>query len=107
MDTPSAASSGKDSTATAGSDSSDPPPPLIGPELEDKFTVVVDGEIIVLDDVTQQVSFGQKGNGQQPSTAEECSCGVVFVFGSLCAAILIVYSLRQSPHNNKMQIAFL
>ena len=34
-------------------DGSEGPPPLLDPELEDKFTVVVDGEAVVLD-VTQQ-----------------------------------------------------
>lgn len=33
----------------------DNPPPSNDPELEDKFTVYLDGEIIVLNDVTQQV----------------------------------------------------
>ncbi len=51
------------STSTTGSFSrsssgSEGPPPLLSPELEDNFTVVVDGELIVLDDVTKQV----KGN---------------------------------------------
>lgn len=52
-DSPSDASTGEESTTSTGS--SDPPPPLISSELEDKFTVVVDGDVIVLDDVTKQV----------------------------------------------------
>ncbi|CAM9511676.1 unnamed protein product [Ectocarpus sp. 13 AM-2016] len=50
--------SGRSTTATDSfsrtSSGSEGPPPLLDPELEDKFTVVVDGEVIVLDDVTQQ-----------------------------------------------------
>ena len=48
------------STSTTGSFSrsssgSEGPPPLLPADLEDNFTVVVDGEVIVLDDVTKQV----------------------------------------------------
>ncbi|CAM9897193.1 unnamed protein product [Hapterophycus canaliculatus] len=43
----SASTTGSFSRSSSGSEG---PPPLIGPELEDKFTVVVDGEVLVLDD---------------------------------------------------------
>lgn len=48
------------STSTAGSFSrsssgSEGPPPLIDADLEDNFRIVVDGEVIVFDDVTKQV----------------------------------------------------
>ncbi|CAM9101157.1 unnamed protein product, partial [Scytosiphon promiscuus] len=52
----SASTSGSFSRSSSGSEG---PPPLIGPELEDKFTVVVDGEVIVVDDVTQQARSPQ------------------------------------------------
>ena len=53
---PSATSTGEESTTTTTSTgSSEGPPPLISSELEDKFRVVVDGDVIVLDDVTKQV----------------------------------------------------
>lgn len=53
----SAMSTGEESTTTTTStDSSEDPPPLISSELEDKFTIVVDGDVIVLDDVTKQVN---------------------------------------------------
>lgn len=53
---PSATSTGEESaTTTTSTGSSEGPPPLISPELEDKFTIVVDGDVIVLDDVTKQV----------------------------------------------------
>lgn len=55
---PSAASTGEESaTTTTSSGSSEGPPPLVSSELEDKFTIVVDGEVIVLDDVTKQVLY--------------------------------------------------
>ncbi|CAN0515019.1 unnamed protein product, partial [Ectocarpus sp. 12 AP-2014] len=54
--------SGRSTAATDSfsrtSSGSEGPPPLLDPELEDKFTVVVDGEVIVLDDVTQQNEDG-------------------------------------------------
>lgn len=46
---------GKASGENISTKASEDPPPLIGPKLEDKFTVAVDGEVIVLDDVTKQV----------------------------------------------------
>ena len=48
----------KSSTSNSSDSSGNVPPPLIGPELEDKFTVILDGEVIVLDDVTRQVMEG-------------------------------------------------
>lgn len=62
-------SSGSGSGSSSGSSttsSSDGPPPLLGPELEDKFTVVVDGNVIVLDDVTKQVRSQSLLSGHEP-----------------------------------------
>lgn len=43
------------SESVAKSESSEPPPPLIRADLVDYFTVHVDGEVIILEDVTRQV----------------------------------------------------
>lgn len=59
MDSPSGANNGGGSTSTNSSRSSTSnngsTPSLTGHELENKFTVIVDGDVIVLDDVRQQV----------------------------------------------------
>lgn len=49
---PSTSTTGSFSRSSSGSDG---PPPLIDADLEDNFRVVVDGEVIVFDDVTMQV----------------------------------------------------
>lgn len=69
---PNVKESGRSTAATDSfsrtSSGSEGPPPLLDPELEDKFSVVVDGEVVVLDDVTQQARQVHKSH-------EETCCG--------------------------------
>lgn len=41
--------------SAVSNESSEGPPPLIRADLADKFTIHVDGEVIILDDVNNQV----------------------------------------------------